>query len=193
MTAKDGSGERSSTASCAGPRCRRPSPPHCCWRSPRRPCNCSLAPQGTESFPQSLEVIKVYHRMQAAFPGSALPANVVVKAPSVRTPAMQKAIGQLEQRAVASGRAFEPITVDVNKQGTVANITLPIAGNGTDAASNAAVPPVARDDRPRDRRRRPEHRGRRHRVDGRVERHRRQAEVGLAARRRVRPSLRVHA
>ena len=45
---------------------------------------------------------------------------------------------QLEQRAVASGRAFEPITVDVNKQGTVANITLPIAGSGTDAASNAA-------------------------------------------------------
>ena len=45
---------------------------------------------------------------------------------------------QLEQRALASGRAFEPITVDVNKDGTVANITVPIAGNGTDAASNAA-------------------------------------------------------
>jgi RND superfamily putative drug exporter len=72
------------------------------------------------------------------FPGSALPANVVVKAPNVRTPAMQSAIAQLERRALASGRAFEPITVEVNKQGTVANITLPIAGNGTDAASNAA-------------------------------------------------------
>ena len=152
-----------------------------------------LAPQGTESFPQSLEVIKVYHRMQAAFPGSALPANVVVKAPSVRTPAMHKAIAQLEQRAIASGRAFKPITVDVNKQGTVANITVPIAGNGTDAASNAAFRPVARDDRSRDRRRRPEHRGRRHRVDGFVARHGRQAEVGLAARGRVRPSPRVRA
>ena len=53
-------------------------------------------------------------------------------------PAVQKAIARLERRAVASGRAFEPITVDVNKHGTVANITLPIAGNGTDAASNAA-------------------------------------------------------
>jgi RND superfamily putative drug exporter len=97
-----------------------------------------LAPQGPESFPQSLEVIKTYNRMQQAFPGTALPAKVVVKVPSVRAPATQRAIAQLERRALASGLAFEPITVDVNKQGTVANITVPIAGNGTDAASNAA-------------------------------------------------------
>jgi uncharacterized membrane protein YdfJ with MMPL/SSD domain len=97
-----------------------------------------LAAQGPESFPKSLDVIKAYDRMQQAFPGTALPANVVVKAPSVHTPAMQRAIAQLERRALASGRAFEPITVDVNTQGTVANITVPIAGNGTDAASNAA-------------------------------------------------------
>ena len=76
--------------------------------------------------------------MQQAFPGTALPANVVVKAPSVRIPAARSAIAELERRALASGRAFEPITVDVNRQGTVANITVPIAGNGTDAASNAA-------------------------------------------------------
>src|SRR5947208_8024601 len=76
--------------------------------------------------------------MQQAFPGTALPATVVVKAPSVRAPAVQAAIGRLERRAVASGRAFEPITVDVNNDATVANITIPIAGNGTDAASKAS-------------------------------------------------------
>jgi RND superfamily putative drug exporter len=97
-----------------------------------------LTPQGTESFPKSIEVIETYDRMQQAFPGSALPANVVVAAASVRTPAVQKAIGQLRQRALSSGRAFEPITVDVNEEGTVANITVPIAGNGTDAASDAS-------------------------------------------------------
>src|SRR5207342_2698834 len=43
-----------------------------------------------------------------------------------------------ERRAIASGRMFRPITVDVNKAGTVADITIPIAGNGTDAASKAA-------------------------------------------------------
>jgi RND superfamily putative drug exporter len=97
-----------------------------------------LAPQGTESFPQSLEVIKSYKRMQQAFPGKALPAEVVVKAPDVQAPAVQGAIAKLKRRAVASGRMYRPITVDVNKVGTVADITIPIAGNGTDAASMAA-------------------------------------------------------
>ena len=97
-----------------------------------------LAPQGTESFPQSLEVIKTYKRMQNAFPGKALPANVVVRAPKVTAPAVHAAIAQLERRAIASGRMYRPITVDVNKAGTVADITIPIAGNGTDAASKAA-------------------------------------------------------
>ena len=34
---------------------------------------------------------------------------------------------------------YEPITVDVNTAGTVANIAVPIAGNGTDAASDDAL------------------------------------------------------
>src|SRR3954453_17386456 len=97
-----------------------------------------LAAQGTGFVPKSLAVIKTYDRMQQAFPGTALPANVVVKAPDVHAPAVQAAIGRLERRAVASGRAFEPITVDVNKDATVANVTIPIAGNGTDAASKAS-------------------------------------------------------
>ena len=97
-----------------------------------------LAPQGTDSFPSSLQVLETYNRMQQAFPGSALPANVVVEAPSVQTPEMQAAIAELKRRALASGRAFEPITTDVSPDGTVANITIPIAGSGTDAASNAS-------------------------------------------------------
>jgi RND superfamily putative drug exporter len=97
-----------------------------------------LAAQGVESFPQSLDVIQTYHRMQEAFPGSALPAQVVVKAPDVTAPAVQTEISELERRALASGRAFEPITVEVNPDHTVADITVPVAGNGTDAASNAA-------------------------------------------------------
>jgi RND superfamily putative drug exporter len=97
-----------------------------------------IAPQGTESFPKSLAVIKTYDRMQHAFPGSAMPANVVVKAPNVNAPAVRTAIHRLEQQALASGRMYDPITVDVNRQATVANIAVPIAGNGTDAASAAA-------------------------------------------------------
>jgi uncharacterized membrane protein YdfJ with MMPL/SSD domain/pimeloyl-ACP methyl ester carboxylesterase len=101
--------------------------------------NLQLAAQGPESFPQSLDVMKTYSRMQQAFPGTALPANVVVKAPSVHGPAVDAAIEQLRKRALASGLLYEPITIDVNTAGTVANITVPIAGNGTDAASDDAL------------------------------------------------------
>jgi uncharacterized membrane protein YdfJ with MMPL/SSD domain len=98
-----------------------------------------MATLGVDTFPKSLPVVKTYNRMQQAFPGEALPASVVVKAPNVNAPAVRKAITRLEQRALASGRMYEPITVDVNKDATVANITVPIAGTGTDAASNAAL------------------------------------------------------
>jgi RND superfamily putative drug exporter len=98
-----------------------------------------IATPGPDTFPPSLDVVKTYNRMQQAFPGTALPANVVVRAPSVNAPAVREAIDRLEQRALASGRMHEPITVDVNKDATVANITVPIDGNGTDAASHASL------------------------------------------------------
>ena len=94
---------------------------------------------GPDTFPESLPVVQTYDRMQEAFPGSALPANVVVKAPDVNAPAVQAAIQELEERALATGRMHEPITVDVNQDATVANITVPIEGKGTDAVSDASL------------------------------------------------------
>ena len=66
---------------------------------------------------------------------------------------MQAAIERLEQRALASGRMHEPITVDVNDAGTVANITIPIEGKGTDAVSNASLALLREEIVPDDRRR----------------------------------------
>jgi uncharacterized membrane protein YdfJ with MMPL/SSD domain len=73
--------------------------------------------------------------MQQAFPGTALPANVVVQAPDVNAPAVRSAIERLQRTPLATG----PVTVDRNGDGTVANITFPIAGTGTDAKSTAAL------------------------------------------------------
>ena len=75
-----------------------------------------MAKPGVETFPKSLSVVQTYDRMQNAFPGEALPANVVVKAPDVNAPTVQAAIRRLEQRALASGRMYEPITVDLLEQ-----------------------------------------------------------------------------
>jgi RND superfamily putative drug exporter len=98
-----------------------------------------IAPSGPDTFPSSLEVVKTYKRMQQAFPGTALAADVVVKAPDVNAPGVRAAIARLKQRALASGRMYEPIAVDVNANGTVAKISIPIAGAGTDAASYASL------------------------------------------------------
>src|SRR5262245_17659641 len=78
-----------------------------------------MAEPSPSTYPAHLNVVQTYNRMQKAFPGTALPANVIVKAPNVNAPAVREAIGQLEQRALASGRAHEPITMVVNKAGTV--------------------------------------------------------------------------
>ena len=98
-----------------------------------------IATPGPNTFPGSLAVVKTYNRMQQAFPGKALPANVVVKAPNVDAPSVRNAIAALERRAIASGRVHKPITIDTNRESTIANITVPIAGTGTDAASNASL------------------------------------------------------
>jgi len=98
-----------------------------------------LAQGGPDTFPKSITAVQAYDRMQTAFPGEAMAVDVVVRAPNVTSPQARAAIAQLEQRAVASGRMYRPFTVDVNRAGTVADITVPIQGKGSDAQSNASL------------------------------------------------------
>jgi uncharacterized membrane protein YdfJ with MMPL/SSD domain len=98
-----------------------------------------IADPGTDSYPQSMEIVKAYNRMQDAFPGTALPANIVVKAPNVNAPAVRSAIADLQRKALASGRAQKPITIDTNPASTVADITMPIIGNGTDSEATKSL------------------------------------------------------
>jgi len=91
------------------------------------------------TFPQSLPVIQTYNHLQKAFPGDGIPANVVVKAPDIKAPRVQVAIAELKRRALASDQLNGPITIDVNRAATVASITIPVSGTGTDAASNASL------------------------------------------------------
>jgi uncharacterized membrane protein YdfJ with MMPL/SSD domain len=100
---------------------------------------------GPEALPRDLSSIQVFDRMQKAFPGEADPAVAVVKAPSVDDPTVAAAITDLKRRALATGRVHKPVRVRVNGQRTVARILLPIDGNGSDAASYAAVDALRQD------------------------------------------------
>ena len=90
-----------------------------------------------DTYPQNL--LTTYNRMKAAFPGTQVAASVVVKAPNVETPAMKEAIGQLKWRALYRRVMYEPIDVDVNEAKTVANISIPVKGSGSDSTSNEAL------------------------------------------------------
>jgi uncharacterized membrane protein YdfJ with MMPL/SSD domain len=97
------------------------------------------ADSGTEAIPRSLPIMKVYDKMQAAFPGGEIPAEVVIKAKDVTSPKITAAVKQLERDAIATGQVKEPVDVTVSADKTVMQISLPILGTGTDKASNDAL------------------------------------------------------
>src|SRR3954454_15762867 len=98
-----------------------------------------LADSGVDGLPQDLAVVKTYNKIQKAFPGKELPATVVVKAQDVNSPQMKAAIKQLEQRTGASKSFADGVEVTVNPDHTVAQIDVPVPGNGTDSRSEGAV------------------------------------------------------
>ena len=94
---------------------------------------------GYDGYSRSQPVIQTYDRLQAAFPGGAIPATTVIKAADVTAAPVQAAIGQLHDRALASGRLSEPSSVEVSPDKTVAVVALSVKGSGTDAASERSL------------------------------------------------------
>lgn len=94
---------------------------------------------GVQGVPKDLAVMQTYERIQSAFPGGALPASVVVQADDVTAPEVRQGVADLRDAALATGEMSEPVSLSVNPAGTVAVIGIPLQGEGTDAASEAAV------------------------------------------------------
>jgi uncharacterized membrane protein YdfJ with MMPL/SSD domain len=93
----------------------------------------------SQDLPKDLPVMRTYARIQHAFPGGPQPAEVVVSAGDVTRPRVAAQIRALRTEAIASGRMFDPVTVDVNPRRTVAVVRLPLAGDGQNAASRKAL------------------------------------------------------
>jgi RND superfamily putative drug exporter len=94
---------------------------------------------GTDDLPRKLEVMKVYDRMQAAFPGGQIPATVAIEAKDVTTPQIQAAAKEMGDRAFATHLMNGPLDVSVSPDKRVALIDIPMKGDGTDKQSADAL------------------------------------------------------
>jgi RND superfamily putative drug exporter len=90
-------------------------------------------------MPKELPIVQTYKQVIAAFPGAPTPAEVVVQAPNVRSSEISAQIQNFKRRAVATGQMFAPMFMTVSADNTVADISVPIAGNGDDATSLKAL------------------------------------------------------
>ena len=89
--------------------------------------------------------MQTYERMQDAFPGGPIPLVVVVEADDVTDPEVVAAAKDLRERALATELMNGPVDVSVNPDETVAVMSIPMEGNGTDATSVAALETLRED------------------------------------------------
>jgi uncharacterized membrane protein YdfJ with MMPL/SSD domain len=99
----------------------------------------TLKNPGIDGYSRDVPIVRAYDRLQAAFPGGATPAVVVVKGRDVTEPKTAAAIRRLHDAAIATGRLTEPSRVEINPDRTVARVMLSVEGSGTDAVSERSV------------------------------------------------------
>jgi RND superfamily putative drug exporter len=99
-----------------------------------------LEDPGIDSLPASVPVVRTLDQILTAFPGGPAPAEVVVTGDNLTGPQVTSAMTALDHAAAAShGAIREPITTALFGDGHVMVISVPLAGNTSDAASNSAL------------------------------------------------------
>ena len=140
--ARTGSGRRSSPPLLRRPARRRGDR----GRGARRPGRPGAAAphrqSGLDALPNSAPTVRARsRRSQKAFPTASRSRRSSRSRRTTRlAPSTQQAISELKSQALASGQMHGPIEVTRSTPShTVARVTIPLAGKGTDAVSNAAL------------------------------------------------------
>ena len=94
---------------------------------------------GASSLPQNIPIVKTYDRIQKAFPGGSEPAYVGIQARDVRAPQIQRAVAELIGEASRTKGLLHPITVQQSNDHQAETVSIPLAGDGTNATSDAAL------------------------------------------------------
>jgi RND superfamily putative drug exporter len=90
-------------------------------------------------FPQDLPAVKAYAEIQESFPGKESAATVVIEDGDLSSGEGAAALAELERRALATGEMYEPIETRFSADNTVAEVSIPLAGDGANAESKAAL------------------------------------------------------
>jgi putative drug exporter of the RND superfamily len=115
-----------------------------------------LEDPGIDSLPASVPVVRTLDQILTAFPGGPAPAEVVVTGDNLTRPQVTSALTALNHAAAASHcvplrgvrgvvppgdncAIREPITTATFADGHVMVVSVPLAGNTSDAASNSAL------------------------------------------------------
>jgi uncharacterized membrane protein YdfJ with MMPL/SSD domain len=96
-------------------------------------------------FPQGLSTIQTYQSIQDRYPSEHPPAVLVVQADDVHSAQVQSAIHEVAAKAKAQGVTVGSADSEVNHQGTVEAVALPLAGNGDNERSTSALSTLRND------------------------------------------------
>jgi RND superfamily putative drug exporter len=90
-------------------------------------------------YPQDLPAMKAYSAINESFPGKTTAATVVIEDGNLRSGEGAAALAELKERALASGEMFSPIDTRYSANGEVAEVAIPLAGDGGDKRSQDAL------------------------------------------------------
>jgi uncharacterized membrane protein YdfJ with MMPL/SSD domain len=99
---------------------------------------------GLEDISRSaFPVLQTYDHIQESFPGERSAALVVIQADDVRAANVQAGIAELKREALATGQVLGPIAeTEISRDGSVAHVDLPLAGDGSNGESMDALATV---------------------------------------------------
>jgi RND superfamily putative drug exporter len=100
---------------------------------------------GVQDFPQDFSTIRTYNEIQQLYPSEHPPALLVVEAGDVRSPQVRTAIDEVSTKAQAVGVAVGGPDVRINDAGTIASVSMPLAGNGENDRSKSALSSLRND------------------------------------------------
>jgi putative drug exporter of the RND superfamily len=89
--------------------------------------------------PKGAAVVTTMDAIHRAFPQAPAPAEVVVTGQDLGGPKVTAAVGALRTRAASGGAIHAPVTETVLGGGRALLVSVPLAGNGTNSASDSAL------------------------------------------------------